>query len=203
MAHLMSEKAGASVLAAQREAELMERLGEMEERIRALEQRLSEQVPKRARAAKASATPSVASSDTEGAPKKKGPKPLAERTPEQQAAHAAKKAARAAEKASMAGGAPAAAEPKPRQQSETQKAWLALVAQTVKEMSTHGWGAWTDPKTSVAWPGSALNPEGQHVYSDGPHAGKAASHQRGGMSRASFIKSQTGLQGEWAEMERE
>jgi hypothetical protein len=34
--------------------------------------------------------------------------------------------------------------------------------------------------------------------------GKPPSNQRGGMARASFLKSQVvGLQGEWAEMERE
>jgi hypothetical protein len=160
--------------------------------------------------------PSGASSDAEGGgsvpaaaePKKRGPKPLAERTPEQQAAHAAKMAARAAAKASAsssdaeapAGGAAAAAKV-PRAQSDTQKAWIALVSDTVKEMGAHGWTAWKDAK-GVLWAASQLNPEGQHVYSDGPHAGKPASHQRGGMARASFIKSQAvGLQGEWAEME--
>ena len=141
------------------------------------------------------------------AAKKRGPKPLAERTPEQQAAHAAKKAAKAAAKASGAsasssdaeGAAPVAKPPK--QQSDTQKAWIGLVSDTVKEMGAHGWSAWKDAK-GVLWPASALNAEGQHVYSDGPHAGKTASHQRGGMARASFIKSQAvGLQGEWAEME--
>jgi hypothetical protein len=156
-----------------------------------------------------SGTGSGASSDAEGvaAAKKRGPKPLAERTPEQQAAHAAKKAAKAAAKASGAsasssdaeGAAPVAKPPK--QQSDTQKAWIGLVSDTVKEMGAHGWSAWKDAK-GVLWPASALNAEGQHVYSDGPHAGKTASHQRGGMARASFIKSQAvGLQGEWAEME--
>ena len=154
-------------------------------------------------------TASVASSDAEGGAvvKRRGPKPLAERTPEQQAAHAAKKAAKAAAKASGAsasssdaeGAAPVAKPPK--QQSDTQKAWIGLVSDTVKEMGAHGWSAWKDAK-GVLWPASALNAEGQHVYSDGPHAGKTASHQRGGMARASFIKSQAvGLQGEWAEME--
>lgn len=137
--------------------------------------------------------PSGASSDAEGGgsvpaaaeqKKKRGPKPLAERTPEQQAAHAAKMAAKV-----------------PRAQSDTQKAWIALVSDTVKEMGAHGWTAWKDAK-GVLWAASELNAEGHHVYSDGPHAGKPASHQRGGMARASFIKSQAvGLQGEWAEME--
>ena len=153
-----------------------------------------------------SVSASATSSDAEGPPaKKRGPKPLAERTPEQQAAHAAKMAARAAEKASVGGGgAAAAAEPKPKQQSETQKAWLTLVGDTVKEMGAHGWKAWTDVKSGTLWPASELNAEGQYVYSAGPHAGKTASHQRGGMARASYIKSQVvGLQGEWAEMEKE
>jgi hypothetical protein len=149
---------------------------------------------------------SGASSEAEGvtAAKKRGPKPLAERTPEQQATHAAKKAAKAAAKASAsssdAEGAAPVAKP-PRAQSDTQKAWIGLVSDTVKEMGAHGWSAWKDAK-GVLWPASTLNAQAQHVYSDGPHAGKTASHQRGGMARASFIKSQAvGLQGEWAEME--
>jgi hypothetical protein len=142
----------------------------------------------------ASASASASASDAEGAPKKRGPKPLAERTPEQQAAHAAKKAARAAEKASAP--AAAAAEPKPN-------AWLTLVADTVKQMAERGWTSWTDAKGNV-WAGSVAGPDGRHVYAEGPHAGKAPSHQRGGMARASYIKSGVvGLQGEWLEMEKE
>ena len=142
----------------------------------------------------ASASASASASDAEGAPKKRGPKPLAERTPEQQAAHAAKKAARAAEKASASAPAAAAAEPKPN-------AWLTLVADTVKQMAERGWTSWTDAKGNV-WAGSVAGPDGRHVYAEGPHAGKAPSHQRGGMARASYIKSGVvGLQGEWAEME--
>ena len=140
---------------------------------------------------------SASASDAEGAPKKRGPKPLAERTPEQQAAHAAKKAARATEKAARAAekaSEPAAAEPKPN-------AWLTLVADTVKQMTERGWTSWTDAKGNV-WAGSVAGPDGRHVYAEGPHAGKAPSHQRGGMARASYIKSGVvGLQGEWAEME--
>ena len=133
-------------------------------------------------------------------PKRRGPLPLAERTPEQQAAHAAKKAARAAEKAS-GGSAPAAAaaaaEPKPP------SAWLTLVAHTVKQMAEQGWTSWTDAKGNL-WAGSVKAPDGRHVYAEGPHAGKAPSHQRGGMARASYLKTHVvGLEGEWALMELE
>ena len=127
----------------------------------------------------------------DGAPKKRGPKPLAERTPEQQAAHAAKMAAK------KAGGS---AEPK--QQSGTQKAWIQLCSDTVKEMNGHGWAAWKDPKSGMLWSASTLNAEGSYVFAEGVHAGKTASNQRGGMARASYIKSQVvGLQGGWAEMD--
>ena len=125
------------------------------------------------------------------APKKRGPKPLAERTPEQQAAHAAKMVAK------KAGGS---AEPK--QQSGAVKAWIQLCSDTVKEMNGHGWAAWKDPKSGTMWSGSTLNAEGNYVFAEGVHAGKAASNQRGGMARASYIKSQVvGLQGAWAEMD--
>ena len=140
-----------------------------------------------------SASASASASDAEGVPKKRGPKPLAERTPEQQAAHAAKKAARAAEKASGSAAAPAA-EPKPN-------AWLTLVAHTVKQMAEQGWTSWTDAKGNL-WAGSVKAPDGRHVYAEGPHAGKAPSHQRGGMARASYLKTHVvGLEGEWALME--
>jgi hypothetical protein len=92
--------------------------------------------------------------------------------------------------------------PKLKVQSDTQKAWLTLVGDTVKEMGTSGWTAWTDAKGAL-WPASELNAEGQYVYPSGQYAGKTASHQRGGMARASYIKTHVmGLQGEWAELEK-
>jgi hypothetical protein len=144
-----------------------------------------------ARKAGGSVSSATGSEAEDGAPKKRGPKPLAERTPEQQAAHAAKMAAK------KAGGS---AEPK--QQSGTQKAWIQLCSDTVKEMNGHGWAAWKDPKSGTLWSGSTLNAEGSYVFAEGVHAGKTASNQRGGMARASYIKSQVvGLQGGWAEMD--
>jgi hypothetical protein len=191
----------------------------MEERIRALEQMVAELMAERV------AKPEAA--------KRKGPKPLAERTPEQQAAHAAAKAARAAAKAassassvsgssdaegapkkgpktaakaaSAAGSSAAAPEKLPKAQSEGQKAWMALVSETVRDMGANGWTAWTDIKSGVQWPASSQRDDGHHVYSEGAHMGKTASQQRGGMSRASYLKSRVvgvqGLQGGWAEME--
>jgi len=196
----------------------------MEERIRALEQMVAELMAERV--------------PKPEAPKRKGPKPLAERTPEQQAAHAAAKAARAAAKtsgsssassvsgSSDAEGAPkkgpktavkaasgssgssaAAPEKPPKAQSEGQKAWMALVSDTVRDMGANGWAAWTDVKSGVLWPASSQRDDGHHVYSEGAHMGKTASQQRGGMSRASYLKSRVvglqGLQGGWAEMEAE
>lgn len=167
---------------------------------------------------------SAAPSDAEepkaavAAQKKRGPKPLSERTPEQQASHAAKKAARAALKASGASASSSDTDEKgsvvgaaavalttvksPKPQSDTQKAWIALVSDTVKEMGANGWTAWKDAKSGALWSASMKGSDGQHVYSEGPHAGKPASHQRGGMARASYIKNKAvDLQGEWAEME--
>ena len=187
-----------------------------EERIRALEQMVAELMAERVPKPEA---------------KRKGPKPLAERTPEQQAAHAAAKAARAAAKASASAsvsssamssdteGAPkkapkaakaasaaaAAPEKPPKGQSEGQKAWMALVSDTVRDMGANGWAAWTDVKSGLQWPASSQRADGQHVYSEGAHMGKTPSQQRGGMSRASYLKSRVvglqGLQGGWAEME--
>ena len=147
-----------------------------------------------------SSSASVSGASTAEAPKKG----RAKLTEEQKAAAAAKRAAKKAEAAPEAAEAaePAAAKPK-RVQSEGQKAWGALVAETVAQMKEHGWEAWTDAKSGAAWPASAASSAG-HVFSDGPHQGKVPSNQRGGMSRASFLKAQAvGLQGEWAEMERE
>ena len=196
-----------------------------EERIRALEQMVAELMAERVPKPEAAAP-------AEGA-KRRGPKPLAERTPEQQAAHAAAKAARAAAKASgsssassvsgasdtegapkkgpkaaaKAAAAASAPEKPPKGQSEGQKAWMALVSDTMRHMGANGWAPWTDIKTGLLWPASAQNPQGQHVYSEGAHMGKTPSQQRGGMSRASYLKSRVvglqGLQGGWAEMEGE
>jgi hypothetical protein len=169
---------------------------------------------------------SAPASDSEGsaaggaaeAPKKRrGPKPLAERTPEQQAAHAAKQAQKAAEKQASAASSDAEA-PKKRAPKASggaaaagpskQNAWLVLVADTVKHMSAHGWTPWSDGKGTL-WAGSMQNAEGEHVYAAGPHAGKGPSNQRGGMARASYVRANAegvqalpGLQGEWAELEK-
>jgi hypothetical protein len=156
---------------------------------------------------------SSSSASVSGASAAEPPKKVrAKMTEEQKAAAAAKRAAKkaGAEAASAttsdAEQPKAAAEPKPkpkRVQSEGQKAWGALVADTVAQMKEHGWEAWTDAKSGAAWPASAASSAG-HVFSEGPHQGKVPSNQRGGMSRASFLKAQAvGLQGEWAEMERE
>jgi len=153
------------------------------------------------------------SASVSGASAAEAPKKVrAKMTEEQKAAAAAKRAAKKAEAAAQAApeapeptaeaAEPAAAKPK-RVQSEGQKAWGALVAETVAQMKEHGWEAWTDAKSGALWPASAASSAG-HVFSDGPHQGKVPSNQRGGMSRASFLKAQAvGLQGEWAEMENE
>ena len=115
-------------------------------------------------------------------PKKRGPKPLAERSVEEQAAHAAKKAAKAALKASVGGGgAPPSdtegsvvSEVKPVKQTQKQSkaekkaakaeggsvkekkpptAWNLLVTSTVAEMKSNGWQSFTSSE-GVVWPGS-------------------------------------------------
>ena len=151
------------------------------------------------------------SASVSGASAAEPPKKVrAKLTEEQKAAAAAKRAAKkASAEAASATTSDAeqpkpAAEPKPKRvQSEGQKAWGALVAETVAQMKEHGWEAWTDAKSGAAWPASAASSAG-HVFSEGPHQGKVPSNQRGGMSRASFLKAQAvTLQGEWAEMENE
>ena len=174
---------------------------------------------------------SGASSEAEGvtAAKKRGPKPLAERTPEQQAAHAAKKAAKAAAKASASssdaegpkkpkkakkaaavegGGAEA-----PPKEKRPPSAWNLLVTKTVSDMRQSGWESWTDAK-GVLWPASkvaTVKGAEQYVYDGGDHDGKPPSPALGGMLRASYLKGRAdfgtwqveGLQGAWAELEKE
>jgi hypothetical protein len=157
------------------------------------------------------------------------PKPLAERTPEQQAAHAAKKAAKAAAKASASssdaegpkkpkkakkaaavegGGAEA-----PPKEKRPPSAWNLLVTKTVSDMRQSGWESWTDAK-GVLWPASkvaTVKGAEQYVYDGGDHDGKPPSPALGGMLRASYLKGRAdfgtwqveGLQGAWAELEKE
>ncbi len=195
-------------------AELKQSVAEPQQSVAELKQSVAEPRQSVAKQAASDSEGSAAGGSAEAPKKRPGPKPLAERTPEQQAAHAAKKALKAAEKQASAASSDAEAPKKraPKALAEQgggaaaapakQNAWLALVADTVKHMGAHGWFAWTDAK-GVVWPGSQLNAEGEHVYASGPHAGKGPSNQRGGMSRASYVRANAmGLQGEWAEMEK-
>jgi len=177
--------------------------------------------------ASVSASTSAASSDIEGsaAPKKRGPKPLAERSVEEQAAHAAAKLAKAALKAVEAASASASASGSdteaPKKAKKVKKvkaegsaaeapkekkppsAWNLLVTQTVSEMKQGGWQSWTDAK-GVVWPDSKMalvKGSEQHVFNGGTHDGKLPSPALGGMARASWLKTHVpGLQGEWAEI---
>jgi hypothetical protein len=157
--------------------------------------------------------------------KRRGPTPLAERTPEQQAAHAAAKAARAAAKAgseaasaassdaegpkkakkakkvAAEGGGGAEAAPK---EKKPPSPWNLLVTKTVSDMRQSGWKSWTDSK-GVVWPSSKLaSVKGAelYVYDGGDHDGKPPSPALGGMVRASWLKTHVAgiqLPGEWAE----
>jgi hypothetical protein len=80
------------------------------------------------------------------------------------------------------------------EQSEANIIWNALIASTMAEMKQNGWPTWTDVKTGAIWPSSrsaTINGRSAFVYDGGEHDGKESTRPLGGMSRASYIKSQT------------
>jgi hypothetical protein len=78
----------------------------------------------------------------------------------------------------------AEAEPK---EPRAPTAWNLLVQSTVADMKQSGWQSWTDTK-GVVWPGSRRESD-SFVYDGGEYDGKPPSPARGGMVRASYIKS--------------
>jgi hypothetical protein len=81
----------------------------------------------------------------------------------------------------------AKAEPKEPKEPRAPTAWNLLVQSTVADMKQSGWESWTDAK-GVVWPGSRRESE-SFVYDGGEHDGKPPSPARGGMVRASYLKS--------------
>ena len=80
-------------------------------------------------------------------------------------------------------------EPKPEgTEPKKPNAWAAFVGQTVAEMKQSGWEAFQSADGTV-WPASRREAE-QYVYDGGEHDGKPASHSRGGMVRASYLRAQ-------------
>ena len=80
------------------------------------------------------------------------------------------------------------------EQSEANIIWNALIASTMAEMKQNGWTTWADVKTSAIWPSSrsaTINGRSAFVYDGGEHDGKEPTRPLGGMSRSSYIKSQT------------
>ena len=67
-------------------------------------------------------------------------------------------------------------------------AWATFVSQTVAEMKQSGWESFQSGDGTV-WPASRREGE-QYVYDGGEHDGKTASHARGGMVRASYLRAQ-------------
>jgi len=80
-------------------------------------------------------------------------------------------------------------EPKPEgTEPKKPSAWATFVSQTVTEMKQSGWEAFQSADGTV-WPASRREAE-QYVYDGGEHDGKPASHSRGGMVRASYLRAQ-------------
>ena len=67
-------------------------------------------------------------------------------------------------------------------------AWATFVSQTVAEMKQSGWESFQSGDGTV-WPASRREGE-QYVYDGGEHDGKTASHARGGMVYASYLRNQ-------------
>ena len=89
-------------------------------------------------------------------------------------------------------GKPKAKKAKPEGEAGTEpkkpNAWATFVSQTVAEMKQSGWEAFQSVDGTV-WPASRREAE-QYVYDGGEHDGKPASHSRGGMVRASYLRAQ-------------
>ena len=73
-------------------------------------------------------------------------------------------------------------------------AWAVFVSQTVAEMKQSGWETFQSVE-GVVWPASRREGE-EYVYDGGEHDGKPASHSRGGMVRASYLRNQNNPEGE-------
>jgi hypothetical protein len=68
-------------------------------------------------------------------------------------------------------------------------AWNALISQTVADMKQNGWESFCDSsQPPVLWPASRMDGE-NYVYDGGEHDGKPPTQARGGMVRASYLKS--------------
>jgi len=87
-------------------------------------------------------------------------------------------------------GAEAEAEAAPKKPNE----WALFVGQTVAEMKQSGWDAFQSAEGD-AWPASRREGE-QYVYDGGEHDGKAPTHSRGGMVRASYLRNQNNPEAE-------
>ena len=88
-------------------------------------------------------------------------------------------------------------EPKPEgAEAEPKKTndWTAFVSQTVAEMKESGWEAFQSAD-GIEWPASRREGE-QYVYDGGEHDGKAPSHSKGGMVRASYLRNQNNPEAE-------
>jgi hypothetical protein len=80
---------------------------------------------------------------------------------------------------------PAPAEPK----KKGPNAWNTLISQTVADMKQNGWESFCDSsQPPVLWPASRMDGE-NYVYDGGEHDGKPPTQARGGMVRASYLKS--------------
>ncbi len=88
------------------------------------------------------------------------------------------------------------AEAKAEAEAEPKKpnAWAVFVSQTVAEMKQSGWDAFQSAE-GVAWPASRREGE-EYVYDGGEHDGKAPTHSRGGMVRASYLRNQNNPEAE-------
>ena len=88
-------------------------------------------------------------------------------------------------------------EPKPEgAEAEPKKtnAWAVFVSQTVAEMKESGWESFQSGD-GIEWPASRRDGE-QYVYDGGEHDGKPASHARGGMVYASYLRAQNNPEAE-------
>jgi hypothetical protein len=79
-------------------------------------------------------------------------------------------------------------------ESKKPNAWALFVGQTVAEMKQSGWETFQNAE-GVVWPASRREGE-QYVYDGGEHDGKPASHSRGGMVHASYLRAQNNPEAE-------
>ena len=84
---------------------------------------------------------------------------------------------------------PEGAESEPKKPNE----WAVFVSQTVAEMKQSGWESFQSAD-GIEWPASRREGE-QYVYDGGEHDGKPATHARGGMVYASYLRNQNNPEG--------